>query len=209
MLTTHYEMPLSLDTCEALTARYAAEACEGGVFMENFSSSYGFVSGYLKDDDLIFPCDNVAESRKSACYLIVTSRILPAVHWNWKKAAAVCRTAEPNWIFMCFRSYGRDAISTNAYNQDEARRLCHFTGDYEGDCVLSVALHIVNEERSLKGATRFCRDTPEALRIPCWAGVGSAAPLLLPNVPERERVCRRITGNLREAYSCTSGQFTE
>jgi cytochrome c553 len=207
MLTTHYEMPLSLDTCDKLRGGYDVDACQGGVFMENFTSSYGFVSGYLKDDDLLYPCDIVSEARKAACYLIVTSRVLPAVHYNWQKAADVCRGAEPNWVYMCFRSLGRDAISTNAYRQPVARRLCHYAGDWEGDCVLSVALHIVNEEEGLQGAARWCRDTPEALKGPCYAGIGTSAYLLYPNVVDRQRACQRIVRDARLRYACTSGEL--
>jgi cytochrome c553 len=206
MLTTHYEMPLALDTCDSLHGDYDVEACQGGVFMENFTSSYGFVSGYLKDDDLLYPCDIVSEPRKPACYLIVTSRVLPAVHWNWKKAADVCRGAEPNWVYMCFRSYGRDAISTNAYRQPVARRLCHYATDFEGECVLSVALHIVNEERGVQGAARWCRDTPTSLQADCYAGIWSPAALLYPDPARLQRVCDRLTPDPRLRFACATGQ---
>jgi cytochrome c553 len=207
MLTTHYEMPVSLDTCDALHGTYDVEACQGGVFMENFTSSYGFVSGYLKDDDLLYPCDNVSEARKPSCYLIVTSRVLPAVHWDWRKAAEVCRGAEPDWVYMCFRSYGRDAISTNAYRQPVARRLCRYAGDFEGECVLSVALHIANEERGVTGAARWCRETPAALKSNCYAGLGTTNQLLYPSAAQRQRICARIVADARLRFSCISGQY--
>jgi cytochrome c553 len=207
MLTTKYELPISLETCDALRGRYDGEACQGGVFMENFTSSYGFVSGYLREEDLLYPCNSVSENRKAACYLIVTSRVLPAVDWNWQEAAEVCRTAEPNWVYMCFRSYGRDAISTNAYRQDEARRLCGFAGEWEGECVLSVALHIVNEERRLEGAGRWCRETPASMKGECYAGIGSPAYLLYPSATERQRACARLTRDPGHQYACTSGRL--
>jgi cytochrome c553 len=207
MLTTQYKLPVSLDTCDALKGGSDVDACEGGVFMENFTSSYGFVSGYLKDDDLLYPCDIVSEARKPACYLIVTSRVLPTLHWNWRKAADVCRGAEADWVYMCFRSFGRDAISTNAYRQPVARRLCHLAGDSEGDCVLSVALHIVNEERNLQSAGRWCRETPAALQGACYAGIGSPAALLYPDAAQRQRACGRIVSDPRFIYSCTTGQY--
>jgi hypothetical protein len=108
---------------------------------------------------------------------------------------------------MCFRSYGRDAISTNAYDQDEARRLCHFATDYEPDCVLSVALHITQEERGTDGAHQFCQDTPKDLRMYCYVGLGVTAQLLYPDQGKRQVLCRRFTKDPQEQFACTFGQF--
>ena len=77
--------------------------------MENYQSSYGIVSRWLKAKDLIYPCDSVAEKYKYYCYDLVTARILPKVNYNWKKAAAWCRKSEKNWVKVCFQSMGRDA----------------------------------------------------------------------------------------------------
>jgi hypothetical protein len=156
-----------------------AEACEGGVFMENFTTFYEVSSKWLKDDDLLYPCDVVAERRKPSCYLIVTAHVLDKVNYDWRRAARVCRAAEPDWVYMCFRSYGRDAISQNAYRQPVARRLCHYTGSMEPECVLSVALHIANEERGIRGAARWCRETPKRMRVDCYAGLGTTGNLVL------------------------------
>jgi cytochrome c553 len=206
MLTTHYEMPLALDTCDVLGG-YDREACQGGVFMENFSSSYGFVSGFLKDDDLVYPCDDVSTQRKPACYLIVTSRILPAVKYDWRKAAAVCQRTEPDWVYMCFRSYGRDAISTNAYRQPVARRLCHFATTYEADCILSVALHIANEEKGVTGANHWCQGTPQRFKVACYAGIGATLALLQPDGRKRFQLCRRLTTDVGQIGACATGKL--
>ena len=68
--------------------------CTGGVFMENYQSSYGVTSRWLKNKDLLYPCDAVAEKYKFYCYDLVTARILPKVNYNWKKTAAWCRRSE-------------------------------------------------------------------------------------------------------------------
>jgi hypothetical protein len=175
--------------------------------MENFNSSYGVESEWLKDDDLIYPCNSVEEERKHSCYIIVTSRILPELDFNWSRAAETCRQSEPEWEYICFRSFGRDAISMNAYDQGTARRLCDLTGDREIECVLSVALHIANEERSLEGAGRFCRDSEPAMRGACFAGVGSTAALIYPDLRRREAACRRETSNRTEQFACSTGQI--
>ena len=77
--------------------------------MENYQSSYGVTSRWVKKNDLIYPCNSVAEKYKYYCYDLVTARILPKVDYNWKKTAAWCRKSEKAWVRICFQSMGRDA----------------------------------------------------------------------------------------------------
>ncbi len=56
--------------------------------MENQSSSYGFTSTWLRDDDPLYPCDWVAREDKRRCYQMVTFRILPAVGDDWDETAS-------------------------------------------------------------------------------------------------------------------------
>ena len=53
MITTGSQLPLSLNVCRRLEGAWEQTACKGGVFMENFITSYGGQSPYVRDDD---PC---------------------------------------------------------------------------------------------------------------------------------------------------------
>ena len=109
MIFTDYDMPLSLETCDALATSWDQTSCTGGVFMENLQTSYGTRSKWLRDDDPLYPCPTVAERHKLYCYLMVTSRILDVVGGDWQQTVDWCRKAEPNWVATCFQSLGRDA----------------------------------------------------------------------------------------------------
>jgi len=204
MLRTRYDLPASLDVCDEVAKDVYADACQGGVFMENFTTFYEVSSKWLRDDDPLYPCNAVEETHKPACYTIVTAHVLDEVGYDWRKTARVCRDAEPNWVYVCFRSFGRDAISQNAYDQRRARELCRLTGDMEPECVLSVALHIANEERGIEGAARWCRNTPSRMRVDCYAGLGATAVLVLPP-RQLNAACGRLTAAPRERFACVSG----
>lgn len=206
MLHTRYDLPLALDTCDRVGSSQAVYACQGGVFMENFTSFYEVSSEWIRDDDLLYPCNDVDDGRKFACYMIVTARILPEVDWDWERAVEICRTAESKWRYVCFRSFGRDAISTNAYNQRIARRLCRLTAEMEPECVYSVALHLATNDGHVENAGHFCRETPAHMRLQCFAGLGTTIPLLIPEGRQRQRTCDRLTGNNQELFACFSGQ---
>ena len=109
MIFTGYDLPHSLEICDGLETAWDQTSCTGGVFMENISSSYGIKSQWLRDDDPIYPCQTVAERHKLYCYLMVTSRILPLVNYDFAKTANWCRRSEAAWIATCFQSLGRDA----------------------------------------------------------------------------------------------------
>ena len=109
MIYTDYELPLSLETCDALETSWDQTSCTGGVFMENLQTSYNTRSPWLRDDDPLYPCPTVAERHKLYCYLMVTSRILEVVGGDWQQTVDWCRKAEPAWIATCFQSLGRDA----------------------------------------------------------------------------------------------------
>ena len=117
MLRTRYDLPAVLEVCDEIGEPAYADACEGGAFMENFTTFYEVSSKWLRDDDLLYPCNAVAERHKPACYTIVTAHVLHEVDYDWRETARVCRTAEREWEHVCFRSFGRDAISQNAYDQ--------------------------------------------------------------------------------------------
>ena len=116
MIYTQYDLPLSLKICDGLADRWDQSSCTGGIFMENLQSSLGIVSPWLKKGDPLYPCDIVASRDKLYCYLMVTSRILPVVHYDFRKAAAWCRRAESRWVATCFQSFGRDASGFSVQN---------------------------------------------------------------------------------------------
>ncbi|MGH3081351.1 MAG: c-type cytochrome, partial [Gaiellaceae bacterium] len=116
MIHTSYDLLGALRVCDQLETGWDSDSCEAGVFMENISSSYGIKSRWLRDDDLIYPCNDLAEKYKLYCYLMVTSRILESNGYNWAKTVATCRKSDRGWIATCFQSLGRDASGNTRQN---------------------------------------------------------------------------------------------
>ena len=119
MIATGLNLPISLEVCSRLDRWWDRDACRGGVFMENISTSYGVRSLLLRDDDPVYPCNWVAFEAKRRCYQIVTSRILPSVGDDWERTAEICSGVESDFVSMCFRSFGRDASSRSGRDPAE------------------------------------------------------------------------------------------
>ncbi len=203
MLHTGYDMPKSLRVCDALEAEFDQVSCTGGVFMENANSSYGTTSEWLRSDDLIYPCNAVAERHKYYCYLLVTSRILPAVGGSLQRTAEVCRRSEPDWVGECFESFGRDASGISKQNGDEILPLCRLAGANEDDCIYGAARDIANNDADAKRAARFCDKVPARARAHCFEGVGTILGGLHTYAEERRAACAEVT--TRYLAACARG----
>ena len=193
MLHTGYDLPKSLRVCDALEAEFDQVSCTGGVFMENANSSYGTTSKWLRSDDLIYPCNEVAERHKYYCYLLVTSRILPAVGGSLERTADVCRESEPDWVGECFESFGRDASGISRQNGDEIVPLCRLAGANEDDCIYGAARDIANNDADGKRAARFCEQVKEGARAHCFEGVGTILGGLHTYAEQRRAACAALT----------------
>jgi hypothetical protein len=205
MIYTRYDLPRSLKTCDALEGSWDQTSCTGGVFMENLSSSYGVKSKWLRDDDLIYPCNTVAERHKVYCYLMVTSRILPTVGYDFAKAAKLCGKSERAWIPTCFQSLGRDASGHSRQNPEQILRYCKTAADMLSDCIYGAARDMSSNYAGGKEASVLCTKAPERVRSRCFEGIGTILGGLQETVEARRAACAKITTRYRAVCSRGAG----
>jgi mono/diheme cytochrome c family protein len=193
MIYTAYDLPRSLKTCDMLRSNWDQTSCTGGVFMENLSSSYGVKSKWLKDSDLLYPCDIVAQRHKIYCYLMVTSRILPAVGYDFAKASKICRKSEKAWIATCFQSLGRDASGQSRQNPDTILTYCKTAGNLMSDCVYGAARDMSSNYAGGEEASVLCVKAPKSMRARCFEGIGTILGGLYQSAEARRAACAKIT----------------
>jgi cytochrome c553 len=209
MIYTGYDLPLSLTTCKGLQTDFDRISCSGGVFMENFSSSYGVTSKYVHANDPIYPCNNkIADPYKIQCYGLVTANLLRTTGYDQKKTAAGCRRSEPEWVGTCFESFGRDVSGIAGHSAAKARASCRLAGTRrnESDCLYGVVREIVNSDAGPERGGRFCDQVASQFRSRCFSGVGSVMSALETGDTLRA-TCRRVAG--RHARSCYEGAGLE
>ena len=203
MIYSGYDLPGSLRTCDALQTGFARVSCSGGVFMENFNSSYGVTSKYVRASDPIYPCNAVSARHKLYCYLLVTANILRLDGGDLRRTAEACRRSEPAWVSTCFESFGRDASGIAGRSSERALASCRLARDHEGDCVYGVAREIVNADAGGARAGRFCAQTRARFRDRCYAGVGSILASIEPTPRRLRAACRAVSGH--HLGSCLRG----
>lgn len=190
MIFTDYDMPLSLETCDALKTQWDQTSCTGGVFMENLQTSYGTTSRWLRDGEPLYPCTAVAERHKLYCYLMVTSRILDVVGGDWQRTVDWCRRAEKNWVATCFQSLGRDASGRSVQNTAEILRICGLAGGMEGECIYGAARDITSMDAGARRSAGLCSEAPGTWRTLCFNGIGTILGGLSAEAAPRRQACQ-------------------
>jgi mono/diheme cytochrome c family protein len=204
MIYTDYDLRRSLRICDALDGSWDQVSCTGGVFMENISSSYGVTSRWLRKDDLIYPCNAVARRHKVYCYLMVTSRILPEVGYDFRKTAAFCRKSEPGWVDTCYQSLGRDASGQTRQDPEKIRPLCAYAGAGEGECLYGAARDMTSNYANPRRAAELCGGAPARYRERCFFGIGTIVGSLEATDEARRAACRQV-GAGAAARACIRG----
>jgi cytochrome c553 len=203
MIHTGYDLPGSLKVCDQLETAWDADSCEAGVFMENVSSSYGIKSRWLRDNDLIYPCNTIAEKYKLYCYLMVTSRILEANGYDWAKTVATCRRSDRGWVATCFQSLGRDASGNSRQNVPRILELCGLAGNMTRECIYGAARDITSNDASPRRAKVLCESAAPRFRGYCFEGIGTIIGGFHPYREGRRAACRAVT--TRYFQDCARG----
>ena len=205
MIVSGYDLPRSLEICDQLLDAWDRTSCTGGVFMENINSSYGITSDWLRDDDPLYPCSAVAARHKLYCYLMVTSRILPLVAYDYGKAAAICMKSEPEWVETCFQSLGRDASGQADGDAGKILGLCEESGPWARDCLYGAARDVANNDAATPRAEALCTRAPKQLRDTCFNAIGTFVRELHATDSARARACAGIAAPRELRSSCRVG----
>jgi mono/diheme cytochrome c family protein len=207
MIYTGYDLPHSLQTCDELRTGFERVSCSGGVFMENFTSSYGVTSKYLRRSDPIYPCNAVAERHKLYCYLLVTSNALRLNGYDLKKTAAACMRSETAWVSTCYESFGRDVSGIAGKDATQALANCRLATAHESECLYGVSRDITSADAGGARAGRFCARAPSRYQAHCYEGVGSVLGSIETTPAKLRTRCRQVGG--RRVHACLRGAGIE
>jgi hypothetical protein len=205
MIYSLNDLPYSLRVCDHLATAWDQSSCTGGVFMQNFLPGPMQIAPtkWIRKKDLLYPCDEVAGRDKLYCYLMVTSRILPVVHYDFRKAAAWCRKAETGWVATCFQSFGRDASGYSVQNPVKIVQLCRLAGSMERECIYGGSRDLTANDAGPTRAIRMCLLAPAATRSYCFNGIGTILGGFANGTAARRAKCGAVPAAYR--HDCYRG----
>ena len=199
MIYTGYDLPLSIETCHQLNGEWDQKSCTGGVFMENIQSSYGVRSRWLRNKDLIYPCNFVADRDRYYCYDLLPGRVLQAVGWNFGKAAGWCRKVEQKWKWACFQGLGREASGFTRLDPARIIGICRRAGNMAHECLIGASKDMTYTDVSPRRAKVLCDTAPIQHRAYCWRGIGNLLGSLHREMSARKQQCDSATTRFRIA----------
>lgn len=176
MASTGGELFDALALCGNLTGVWERSSCAGGVFMENImNENRGGSPKYLKNDDLMYPCNASPEEYKPACYAMQTSHVLYVVKGDFSKVFEACASGEEGYRGTCYQSIGRDASGSSVSDKNKTKATCLLgaTGEAQENCVIGAAKDFVSYYHSDKEANAFCDILKPSLTKTCRAVVKS------------------------------------
>jgi cytochrome c553 len=199
MIYSLNDLPYSLRVCDQLATAWDQSSCTGGVFMQNFLPGPMQLAPtkWLSKKDLLYPCDKVKDRDKLYCYLMVTSRILPVVHYDFRKAASWCYRAEKGWVATCFQSFGRDASGFSVQNPRRIVELCHLAGSMERECVYGGSRDLTSNDAGPARAIKMCLLAPRTTRSYCFYGIGTILGGFANKAAERRARCHPVPAAYR------------
>ncbi len=199
MIHTGLDLRTSLEFCEKLATSWEQTSCDGGVFMENYNTSYGVKSSYLKDDDPIYPCNAIAERHKLYCYLQVTDRILELNGFDFGQAATTCETAEANWRATCFQSLGRSASGNARLDRDQLDRYCGTVTEmrWRVECVYGAVRDITSQDAAPGRALAYCDGVETDAKPRCYYGIGTIVSGFDRKGSQLARACAKAPSSYR------------
>jgi hypothetical protein len=193
MIYSGDDLRFALHVCDELATAWDRTSCTGGVFMQNLMPMQGIKTKWLKANDLIYPCDAVAPRHKLYCYLMSTSRILPAVGYDWRATAAWCRRAERGWVATCFQSFGRDASGQSVQNPRRIAALCRIAGNMQRECIYGAARDLTSNDANGRRAAVLCGLAPASVRAYCFNGIGTILGGFHGDAAGRRAECEKVT----------------
>ncbi|OGL26201.1 hypothetical protein A3E49_03335 [Candidatus Saccharibacteria bacterium RIFCSPHIGHO2_12_FULL_49_19] len=165
------ELFVSLSSCDQLKDGWERGSCYGGVFMENIMSEVNpdHHTDYLKDDDLLYPCNAVDVKYAYQCYQMQTSHALKVVGYDFARIFQLCTTVPAPNDATCFKSLGRDASGSTISDPQRTKDICMMgpSDEAKRHCVIGAALDFVSYHHSDRPALAFCDILVDAFKVEC------------------------------------------
>ena len=179
MLNSDGDLFGSIPYCETLPDRWELSSCVGGAIMENVVSAQQGIPTDLRTDDLIYPCNVIADDYVDECFAMQTSWMLYNLGYadeNFAEAFAICDTVQEGMVDNCYRSMGRDISGSSLLEVSRVVRLC-LLGDpaYQEECFVGASLNAVYNDHDTAMATALCEAIPVRMQEACYAARDRAA----------------------------------
>ena len=164
--------------CRLLGEYWEQRSCMSGAFMENIVAAQEGREDppALDEENLLYPCTDVATEWVEDCYLMQTSYVMWQLNYDIEQSFTWCDRAG-DYISTCYRSMGRDISGLAVLDAQKVVDWCGLgRAEYETWCIDGAASNAVFDQGGDTGAAdALCAAVAEDLRQACVDRVAEAA----------------------------------
>lgn len=214
-----HDLWTAITACDHFPDTWSRESCYGGVFMENIVSfqvwsglgvgegvlhnhddEEGEVHhGWLYADDPHYPCNKAEEKHMSACYGLQTTAFLTLNGYNVEAAFEICDDTDPDWIWACYNSMGRDISSISNRVPSAMLAACYDGNDsYDEWCVYGGVRDLVNTAGKTDPGWPMCKMAQERYKARCYQGIGEMMVAMYSDKLARWDECMKAESDYRD-----------
>lgn len=177
MLRFDADLFASIPYCEQLSDEWELRSCVSGAFMQNVvSAQEGHQGATFREDDLIYPCNEVEHRFRSECFGMQTSYILWQVGQDLATGFAICDTVEAEFAGDCYQSMGRDISGNFLLDPVRVVEGCNLGGEALRErCIVGASLNAVFNDHDTRMADELCRLVDDVYLEACLAARDRAA----------------------------------
>lgn len=193
MYVTDYNLPRALDYCDAINTNNERELCYTGALMAN-SDSFGnndHKTQYVKEDDLLYPCNILKKHQQSQCYSYGT---LNRFQYDLPKSIEICKSVPTEFQNACFETIGRDRTIVTA-DPLELKNQCYQIKemDFRRSCIKGTSYNLmVRFGEKSETPLKYCDLLDSEFKSLCYSNVINALTKISNSKVSRGTFCNRI-----------------
>lgn len=171
MYENENDLPDALISCDSLPTLAAQNACQNGVFMENFNSNdTAHPSIYRSAAEPLYPCADQLERHQGNCYLYAPSYFLAVHPGAYSQTLSICRTAPTEWQSACTTGVGAELAKQNLDRLGSVIRWCESgLGRQASECTSGFINYLyLHAGGNADVGNPFCAQLPAPSRQLCY-----------------------------------------
>lgn len=205
----HGDARQALGTCDHLTQADARRECHDGVFMENVVRATTSPEVRVGDaavraraaahehkplvrlNDLRYPCDDVEESYRAACWRYQPVLIYQAARGDEQRVIDTCERSPEGLRRDCYFGIGKQASAWRE-DQNEVAEICaRVPAAHVVACIAGAVESYLDEMWTVDRALAFCATVGTGVKQRCYEAIGERLAIMRNDYAVIERECGR------------------
>jgi len=187
----HSDVFEAVERCDVFDAGWEQDRCAAGIFMENQVVFYEDEEGDFKEDDLLYPCNQIDSKYAPACYGFQAYYIIQN-KLNVSRSIPECDKIIPEeFVKFCYAGIGGQMSRIVFDNLTKSFEICsNGQPQYQKYCFTGIAFAIA-DHRGIDRTFEYCKIVPEFAKYDCYNELGKWIAMFDITTDARSEQCSK------------------